>query len=203
MRYVAMLSLAASLVATPAAAEPIRPIYLGATANAQLGGQIANEPLPAWGGDLFVGVRVSRWVSLEGFFATRFTFDPIREPQEGAACSGMRTDWWQWNVAGARVWVHLLHLDVVDLSMGALVGMGLATDRNEPIGSPLAVCMSGGLYVSTDFAFSLGTPLALEIRPARWIGIRAMIGPTLDGSFGSYGFGALSWNGALGPVLRF
>src|SRR5258708_10265349 len=92
-----------SLVAATSSAEPeVRPVYVGATVGGQVGAQFAREPLPAWGGDLFVGVRVSRWVSIEGFVATRFTFDPLRQPTEGAFCSGTRTDSWHWHLAGAR-----------------------------------------------------------------------------------------------------
>ena len=153
------------------------------------------------------GYRFSRWVSLEGFFSSRFATGPSADMAAvGAMCVG-EVDHWRTQSFGARVWIHALHLRAVDVSVRPTIGAGVAFDT--------ATLTTGGgnpcrTYVTTGAGWTLnaGLDLALEVRPAPWLGLRLVVETTFDGGKASqydvgFGFGVVTLGATFGPVLRF
>src|SRR5436853_7207866 len=103
------------------------------------------------------------------------------EPREGAPCSGTISDWWQWDTAGVRTWLHLVHVPRVDFSIGVTTTAGLVFLRETPVTiTLLSKCSPSGNYASDGFAFVASLPASIEVRPARWFGLRLIAGPVID-----------------------
>jgi len=175
--------------------------YGGATAGMRVGPQFEFDPLPTAGGEAFVGKRIWRFVSIELFYALRFTLDPIREPGEGRACSGDRTDWWRTQSLGLRLWFRVVENDFVTISVGPSASGGIAVDRNEPL-RPV-ICGPRQTFVKSAPAASAAVPVAFEMHLAPWLYLRAILGPSLDFGWTNPPFAMLSLGGEMGPVVRF
>lgn len=184
------------------AADDVKPIYVGAQASIQDGSAIfLNRAIPAGGVDWFAGRRFNAWISLEGFLGARLMFDSIREQVIGQPCSGVDLDWWRWATLGARIWLHAVHFERIDISLGPSIGVGVVDAHSDP---PMPPVFCGNVpYRTTGVAFNVGLPFAIEVRPIPNVGIRLMTGPSLDFAFTSPGFFAISMNASIGPVIRF
>lgn len=197
------VSLAVALLSEHAlAADPdVLQRYSGAT----LGGAIGTGPTligtTTLSGDIFSGIRMSRWVSFEGVFAYQFGLGPWREPGGGGMCTGASTDTWHWESFGGRVWINTLHARRIDISLAPSLSFGFASDR---IDTPGSFCYAPSAVVH-GWAFDGGIDLGVEVRATPWFGIRATIGTFVDVALAgsASGFFTLSATARIGPVLRY
>ena len=197
----------AALLATSGAARAqseVRTRYFGATISAEAGGGV-DLSVVSGGGDVFTGIRLSRWVSLEGFFAYHFASPSLGGLGTGWMCGGTFTDQWHWQVFGSRLWFHLLHLKWIDLSIAPTIDFGVAVDRSQSLA---AQDFASGCYfppaTSVGWAFDAGLDFGVELRPFPWLGFRLMGETSVDGGNTGPGvFGVVSISGWVGPVLRF
>ncbi len=200
----ASAALTVSLARSALASPDVRPRYAGATFAAQAGAGLGGYELITVGGDVFTGYRLSRWVSLEGFFGYRFATAPSASQEAvGAACAGA-TDHWRTEVLGARLWIHLLHRRTVDVSIAPSVAAGVSFNRGEFEAFRPGVGCGQVLLTKAGWAFDGGLDFGVEVRPARWLGLRAMMETSIDlGHAGGEAYDVLSVSGWVGPVLRF
>ena len=186
----------------------VRSRYAGATFAGQAGAGIDGFSIVTVGGDAFLGVRLSRWVSFEGFFAYHFATRPSTEIGGGGMCLGSGTDTWHWQVLGSRLWIHLAHLRWLDVSIAPTLAAGISVDHWRST-SPPPTDQRFSCYhppdVSAGWAFDVGLDFGVEVRPLPWLGVRAMFETSLDGGETNHddAFGAVSIGGWVGPVLRF
>ena len=108
----------------------VRPRYVGATFSGMAGAGVEGFTIVTVGGDVFAGVRLSRWSSIEGFFAYHFAIRPSTEIGGGGMCLGSGTDTWHWEALGGRLWVHLAHLQWLDVSIAPTLAAGVSVDHS-------------------------------------------------------------------------
>jgi hypothetical protein len=158
------------------------------------------------GGELVAGYRISRWVSIEGFFSFRYQTHPYRQSSQGAECSGTGTDLWHWETFGERVWIHLVHSTDLDFSIappGIAFGPNYDHERAQasgPFCAPVAldsaspiidIALVGFAIEARRGAFGIRLTAQLSVPLSDWEHLR------------NTGTGALAVSAAAGPVLRF
>jgi hypothetical protein len=175
--------------------DPVRKRYVGATFAPFASGGVEGRNVQALGGDLFFGVRLERWFSLEGFYTYDFALNRSPFPAAGVMCPQVPNqtwfgEWFRWQTLGVRAWFHIVHLTTFDFSAAPFVSGGFEIDHTAGCGTSNRV--TNGPVVE------LGTAFAIEVRPAEWLGIRLSAEALID-----FGVSVAAVRGSLGPVIRF
>lgn len=205
MRWEAVLGLAFFLSGARAqSSDGVKRAYVGASATALTGAGVERHHFDAAGGDVFAGYRLSRWVSIEGFFATHLGW-PSSDSGGSDMCSGTSAETWHWESFGARLWIHLLHLDRVDVSIAPTSAFGVSARHVRSLLSPNQLCYSPPASGNFGWALDGGVAVGVEARPTPWLGLRAVVEPAIDLGVEDpyYGYLVLSVSGWVGALVRF
>lgn len=176
--------------------DPVRKRYVGATFAPFASFGSEGRHVEAFGGDVFFGVRLERWFSLELFYAYDFALNHSPQPAVGAFCPPTNPpatwigDWFRWQSLGLRPWFHPVHLRAFDFSVAPFVSGGFVIDHTSG-------CSTRN-FVATGPLVELGTAFAIEVRPLEWLGVRLSAEALID-----FGVSVAAIRGSLGPVIRF